>query len=196
MLSASKRASWIGLLVATIAPGMSVDMGAQNLEKFVISRDAARRAKTRDEISLDTARRIADACLQQAAERKMGTSIVILSPTGNTVYAVRADGQTPVQIETARMKAQTALFMRDSTHAWQNRTMDPGAAIRLLPLDQFWASGGLPIVVDDVLIGAIGVGGMGPTAEWSDEICAHNAMTAVLGPQPPLAPFLPPAAGR
>ncbi|OLC28167.1 MAG: hypothetical protein DMG19_13020 [Acidobacteria bacterium] len=57
---------------------------------------------------------------------------------------------------------------------------------------QFWNSGGLPIIVDDVLIGAIGVGGMPPAAEWSDEICAHQAMTTVLGPQPPLAPFLPP----
>ena len=29
---------------------------------------------------------------------------------------------------------------------------------------------------------------MNPTAEWSDEICAHRAMTQVLGPQPPLTP--------
>jgi len=29
---------------------------------------------------------------------------------------------------------------------------------RLTPLGQFWNSGGLPIIVDDVLIGAIGVG--------------------------------------
>jgi hypothetical protein len=26
---------------------------------------------------------------------------------------------------------------------------------------------------------------------WSDEICAHNALTAVLGPQPALLPDLP-----
>jgi len=56
--------------------------------------------------------------------------------------------------------------------------------------DLFWNSGGLPIVVDDVLIGAIGAGGMAPSAEWSDEICLHNALIDVLGPQPPLAPFL------
>ncbi len=68
---------------------------------------------------------------------------------------------------------------------------DPGFEARLAPLGQFWNSGGLPIIVDDVLIGAIGVGGMPPTAEWSDEICAHQAMTTVLGPQPPLAPLLP-----
>jgi len=35
---------------------------------------------------------------------------------------------------------------------------------RLTPLGQFWNSGGLPIIVDDGLIGAIGVWGMPPTA--------------------------------
>src|SRR5688500_2312078 len=69
----------------------------QELEKFVISPEAAKRAKVRDEISLATARQIADNCLQQAAERKLGVSVVILNPSGNIVYAVRADGQGPVQ---------------------------------------------------------------------------------------------------
>ena len=41
---------------------------------------------------------------------------------------------------------------------------DPGFEARLTPLGQFWNSGGLPIIVDDVLIGAIGVGGMPPAA--------------------------------
>jgi uncharacterized protein GlcG (DUF336 family) len=85
--------------------------------------------------------------------------------------------------------------MRGSTHAEMNRVIqDPARDARLRPLqaeyDLFWNSGGLPIVVNDVLIGAIGVGGMPPSAEWSDEICANNALTAVIGPQPPLAPFL------
>ena len=29
-------------------------------------------------------------------------------------------------------------------------------------------------------------------AQWSDEICIHNALTNVIGPQPPLAPFVAP----
>ena len=167
---------------------------AQDLEKFVISADAAKRAKVRDEISLATARRIADDCLQQAAERKQGVSVVVMNPAGNIVYAVRADGQGPVQIDTAQMKAKSALYLRDSTHAWQNRTTDLNTAVRYLPLDQFFNSGGLPIVVNDVLIGAVGAGGMAPSAQWSDEICIHNALTKVIGPQPPLAPFLAPGA--
>jgi len=170
-------------------------LAAQDIEDFVLSGDAAKRAKTRDEISLDTARRIADHCLQQAAERNFGTSIFVLSPSGHIVFALRADGQSPIATETALLKAKTALFMRGSTHAQMNLVMqNPARDTRLRPLqaefELFWNSGGLPIVVEDVLIGAIGVGGMPASAEWSDEICAHNALTEVLGPQPPLAPFL------
>lgn len=181
-----------------VAVGMAFSAGtvaAQDIGEFVISAEAAKNAKTRDEISLDTARRIADHCFQQAAERNFGTSIFVLNPSGHVVFALRADGQPPIAVETALLKAKTALFMRGSTHAQMNRVMqDPVRDRRLQPLqaefDLFWNSGGLPIVVDDILIGVIGVGGMPASAEWSDEICAYNALTDVIGPQPPLAPFL------
>ena len=184
--------------VVLAAVGMALSAGtlaAQDIEEFVISGEAAKNAKTRDEVSLDTARRIADHCFQQATERNLGTSIFVLNPSGHIVYALRSDGQSPIAVETALLKAKTAVFMRGSTHAQMNRVMqDPARDRRLRPLqaefDLFWNSGGLPIVVDDVMIGAIGVGGMAPSAEWSDEICAHNALTEVIGPQPPLAPFL------
>jgi uncharacterized protein GlcG (DUF336 family) len=47
-------------------------------------------------------------------------------------------------------------------------------------------SGGLPIIVDNQMIGAIGVGGSN-----RDEECAYAAVTSVVGPQPPLAPSTP-----
>ena len=184
--------------IALIAAGMSLSAGAlaaQEIGDFVISGEAATRAKTRDEISLNTARQIADHCLQEAAERGFGTSIFILSPSGHIVFALRADGQTPIATETALLKAKTALFMRGSTHAQMNLVaQNPARDTRLRPLqaefELFWNSGGLPIMVGDVMIGAIGAGGMPASAEWSDEICVHNALTEVIGAQPPLAPFL------
>jgi uncharacterized protein GlcG (DUF336 family) len=188
----------INMCNITVALGLAFGAGvlqAQEIDDFVISSEAAVKAKTRDEISLDTARKIADHCLLAAAERGFGTSIFILSPSGHVVYALRADGQTPIATETALLKAKTALFMRGSTHAQMNLVAkNPARDTRLRPLqaefDLFWNSGGLPILVDNVLIGAIGSGGMPASAEWSDEICVHNAMTEVLGEQPPLAPFL------
>ncbi len=40
--------------------------------------------------------------------------------------------------------------------------------------------GGYPIIVEDIMIGAMGVGG----ALGGDEQCSHTALTKVLGPRP------------
>jgi uncharacterized protein GlcG (DUF336 family) len=182
------------LAAAAVAASVLAGAGAPaDISRFILPPDRARVAKTVHEISRETARRIVDNCIQFAQQNNVAVSIFILSPAGQIVVAERMDGQGPVNIETALMKAKTALYMRDSTHAWMNRTTEnPDFAVRLIPLGQFWNSGGLPIVVDDVLIGAIGVGGAAPTPQFSDEICAHRALTQVIGPQPPLAPNLPP----
>lgn len=159
-----------------------------NIARFTINAESAKIARTRDEISFDAARRIGDACFQFAQQRNQRVSIFVLSPAGQVVYSARMDGQGPVQVDTALMKAKSALYMRDSTRAWANRLYDNIATeVRWLKLDQYWVPGGLPIVVDDVLIGAVGVGGAN-----LDEECAYAGLTQVIGPQPPLAPVIPP----
>lgn len=159
-----------------------------DLEKFVVTGDAAKKALTREEISADTAERITKACLDFAAQNKIAVSVFVLAPSGQVVHAHRMDGQNPVNVETALWKAQTALKTHASTHAAANRYADDivGELTRI-KFDAYWVSGGLPIVVDNVLIGSIGVGGSG-----LDEECANAGLTAVLGPQPPLTPKLPP----
>jgi uncharacterized protein GlcG (DUF336 family) len=107
----------------------------------------------------------------------------------------RMDGQGYLNILTADMKARTALMDRAPSKLRMNRVIeDPTAELQLIQLGLFANSGGLPIVVNKQMIGAVGVGGSAPRVPvWSDEICAHKAMLEVLGPSvPPLAPDLPP----
>lgn len=173
---------------AAAAPPPPPPPGGPNLERFTVTGANAGVAKARDHISLDTARRIVDVCLQFAAQRNQRVSVFVLSPDGQIVYSARMDGQGPVNIETALMKAKTALYMRDATRAWSNRLYDNlPTEVRWLPLGQYWVPGGLPIMVDGVMIGAIGVGGA-----MLDEECAYAGLTQVLGPQQPLEPVLPP----
>jgi uncharacterized protein GlcG (DUF336 family) len=87
------------------------------------------------------------------------------------------------------MKAKTALYARASSASVAQRfnTVD-GRLIRLdlgksEGLSYYFVPGGLPIIVDNQLIGAVGVGGGN-----ADEQCAYQALVKVLGPQPPLAP--------
>ena len=106
------------------------------------------------------------------------------------------DGQVPIGIETAQLKAKTALYARSSSSAVAQRfTNVDGRVIRLdlgkdSGLAYYFVGGGLPIIVEDQLIGAIGVGGGN-----MDEQCAYQALTKVLGPQPPLAQAAPPGSG-
>ena len=160
----------------------------QNLNKFVVTGDNAKVAKTHTEVSLDTARKITDVCLKFAADHNVRVSVFILNPGGSIVYAARMDGQQPVNIDTGLMKAKGALYMRDSTHNWANAIIrNPGFATTMQEIGVFTVSGGLPIVVDDEMIGSIGVGGSNV-----DEECAQAGLEAVIGPQPPLAPRLQP----
>lgn len=168
----------VGFAIAS--PGAT----AQGLEDFVLSGDAARRALTRIEISADTAERITESCVDFANENNVSVSIFILTPSGSIAHAHRMDGQMPINIDTALYKAETALYLRSSTHALSNRFSEPLARVTRVKLDWYLVSGGLPIIVDDQLIGSIGVGG---ARGGFDERCAHHALTEVLGPQPPLA---------
>jgi uncharacterized protein GlcG (DUF336 family) len=100
------------------------------------------------------------------------------------------DGQVPINIETAHLKAQSVLYTRDSSHQRANQVANNlSLQMRWEPLGVFPVSGGLPIIVDGQMIGTIGVGGGS-----KDEECAYIALTAVVGPQPPLAPPTPPPA--
>src|SRR5580693_6634598 len=93
---------------------------AQNINKFVISDEAAKKTLNKYEISADTAAKITQACVDFAVKNNMAVTVFILSPTGQIVHAHRMDGQVPINIETAQLKAQSVLYTRDSSHARAN----------------------------------------------------------------------------
>src|SRR5215468_1255670 len=168
------------LLVLTIFAGTAF---AQNIGKFVISDEAAKKSLMKNEISADTAEKITQACVDFAKKNNIAVTVFILSPTGQVVHAHRMDGQVPINIETAQLKAQSVLYTRDSSHVRANTVANNlSLQMRWSNLPVFPVSGGLPIIVDGQMIGAIGVGGSN-----KDEECAYTALTSVVGPQPPLA---------
>ena len=168
---------------------------AQNVpEQFVVSGKAAEHIQDFTTINLATAERIAEACEQAATAQGVQISVMVLDNDGNHVYMDRMDGQGYLNIVTAEMKARTALMGREPSKARMNRvTQDPATEFQQIQLGFFPNSGGLPIVVNKQLIGAVGVGGSAPKPPvWSDEICAHRALTEVIGASvPPLLQDIP-----
>jgi uncharacterized protein GlcG (DUF336 family) len=160
---------------------------ALTLDQVTLPPAAAKRALTKMEINATTAEALVNACVDYASARNGGASVVVLSPSGYLVHAHRSDGQSPNNVDSALHKAQTALYMRISTREALNRWNTLEAQLVRSDMNLYLNPGGFPIVVEDQLIGAIGVGG----ATGGDEQCGYQALTKVLGPQPPMAPALP-----
>jgi len=178
-----KRNTGSALAIAvTLALGATVS--AQNVpSQFVVSGKAAEQIQDFTTINLATAERIAETCEKLALEQNVAISMYVLDNDGNHVYVDRMDGQGYLNIITAEMKARTALIQRSASKAVMNQVrQNPNAELQRIQLGMFANSGGLPVVVNKQLIGAIGIGGSAPRVPvWSDEICGHKALQAVLG---------------
>lgn len=173
-------------LLSGAALAFSAGTGSAQIDQFVVSGDAASRIQEKNSISLDTARRIAEHCEADARARGAAASIAILNQFGEQVFYMRMDGlRGPRQLVAPVMKAKAAIITHEpsSVTAYRVRNGDTEEFHQSFFYDIFPVPGGLPIVVDDQFIGAIGVGGSG-----FDEQCAYDALTAVIGPQPPLDP--------
>jgi uncharacterized protein GlcG (DUF336 family) len=197
-----KQTRFFGTVAAlAVATALLVPSAAQaqmTLAQATISDAAAKNTLLKDQINANTARALVDACRDFARTQPNGPgtyAIFVLTPTGDLVDSHVMDGVYPIGIETGLMKAKTALYARTPSSVVASRfnTLE-GRAIRMdlgkeQGLSYYFVGGGLPIVVDGHLIGAIGVGGGN-----MDEQCAYTALTKVLGPQPPLPQANPPAA--
>jgi glc operon protein GlcG len=182
--------------IVAAAVGLGSAALAQSVPaQFVVSGKAAEQIQDFTTINLATAERIAEACQRLAAAEKVAISIMVLDNDGNHVYMDRMDGQGYLNIITAEMKARTALMQRAPSKVVMNQVIqNPNAELQRIQLGMFANSGGLPVVINKQIIGAIGIGGSAPRVPvWSDEICGHKAMQEVLGAAnvPPLIEDLP-----
>ena len=149
-------------------------------EEWVVSGDAAKRILNANQISGDTARNVARACRNWAAERGESMSAFVLAPGGDLVHGERMDGQVSLNMKTALLKAETALRSRSPTSVRNAAvTNNRGGFPRVVGLFDFYTEpGGVPIVVDGQMIGAIGISGM---ASGENEACAAHGLTTVFG---------------
>ena len=166
-----------------------------NSAKFIVSDETAKRTMMKWVVNADTARALVDACINWTKQTRGNETVVVfvLSPTGQIIESHSMDGVLPIGAETGLMKAKTVLYARSSSRAVAERFADvDGRMIRMdlgkeQGLSYYFVGGGLPIMVENQMIGSIGVGGGG-----ADEQCAWEALNKVIGNQPPL----PAPAGR
>jgi glc operon protein GlcG len=126
-------------------------------------------------LTLDDAKRIADAAEARAMEDDWTVVITIVDSGGHPILLRRIDGTQIGSVEIAIQKATTAVFYKRPTKAFQDGVAAGNTGILNLP-NLLPFEGGLPIMYDGAVIGGIGVSGV--TAE-QDGIIAQAGIDAL-----------------
>lgn len=109
-------------------------------------------------IGLEAAQALIDRAVAAAAARHFRMAVAIVEPSGELVAFARMDDTQYGSIYVAQRKAETAARYRAATSAMEERTL-AGRTVTLANADSLPIAGGIPIVVDGRIIGAIGVSG-------------------------------------
>jgi glc operon protein GlcG len=111
-------------------------------------------------ITLDQAKRVMAAAELQAAENTWQVAITILDSGGNLVMFHKVDNAQLSAVTVSEGKARTALEFKRPSKDLDDAIARGGAGNRLLALKNITPiEGGMPIILDGKIVGAIGVSG-------------------------------------
>src|SRR5215467_7520479 len=125
-------------------------------------------------MTLDDAKKLLAAAEEEARRNNWEVVIAILNDGGRIVAVYRMDGARPGNDEIALAKARTSAMTCRPSAVWERWIEGPHKAYATFPF--LAAQGGLPIIIDGELIGAIGVSGV---KSFQDEQIALAAIRAV-----------------
>jgi len=112
-------------------------------------------------ITLDQAKRAMAAAELEAAKNSWQVAITILDSGGNLVMFHKIDNAQLSAVTTSEGKARTALEFKLPSKALDDAIAAGGAGMRLLALKDITPlQGGVLVVVDGKIVGAIGVSGV------------------------------------
>jgi glc operon protein GlcG len=111
-------------------------------------------------INLDQAKKIAALSVAEAAKNNWKMAIAVVDVAGDLVYFEKMDGTQVASVNIAQDKARSAVRFKRPTKAMQDVLAQGGAGVRFLALQgAIPVEGGLPIVMDGKIVGAIGASG-------------------------------------
>jgi glc operon protein GlcG len=112
-------------------------------------------------LNLADAKRVLNAAEAAAVERGWPMVIAIVDIAGQTVLFERLDQAQSGSVKVAQQKAETAAAFRRPTVAFQHALEQGGLHLRILAMTNLLPlEGGLPLMRDGAVVGAIGVSGM------------------------------------
>ena len=122
-------------------------------------------------ISLVLARKMIAAAQAHAATIKVACSVAVLDDHGTLIAFERMDDAAFSTTEVAVAKGRTAALFRRPSKSFQDRVRNGEMNLMTFPITA--SEGGVPVMVDGKVIGAIGTSG--GTAEQDGEISSAGA---------------------
>ena len=132
----------------------------------------AKLTRTITVISSAGARALADACTAWAEKNKIVVAMAILDWGGNVIESHAMEGAPANSIDTALLKAKSALRWRRPTSE-TNKIVRSGENLAPTFMNDFPQPGAVPIVMNGQVIGAMGV------SSGDGEKCAQAAIDTV-----------------
>jgi uncharacterized protein GlcG (DUF336 family) len=121
-------------------------------------------------ISLENAKKVAAPALAEAAKNNWTMAVAVVDTGGNLVYYEKMDNTQLGSATVAIDKARSAALFKRPTKAFQDALAAGGDGLRILRLQgAVPVEGGIPLMVEGKIVGAIGVSG---GASSQDAQCA------------------------
>lgn len=114
-------------------------------------------------ISIDQAMALVQKGMGEGAARKLKMAFAVVEPSGELVAFARMDDVPYASIRLAQQKARTSARLRISTANLEQRVLD-GRSVLLSSDEVIAIGGGVPIIVNGKVVGALGISG-GTAAE-------------------------------
>ena len=128
-------------------------------------------------IPLEKARTVAAAAVAEAQKNGWLMAVTIVDSSGQLVFFEKMDGTQLGSIQVSMDKAHSAIFFKRPTKAQDDSLAAGGAGIRVLKVPGAMPiEGGIPLIENGKIIGAVGVSGAQPP---QDGQCATAAAATV-----------------
>ncbi|MEE2969678.1 MAG: heme-binding protein [Pseudomonadota bacterium] len=129
---------------------------------------------TKHALTLDDAKQLMEAAEGEARRNGWEVVIAIVNDGGRIVTVHRMDGARPGNDEITLAKANTSAMTCRPSAVWERWIETNQAAYATFPF--LAAQGGLPIIIDGELVGAMGISGV---KSFEDEQIALHAIQTV-----------------
>ncbi len=111
-------------------------------------------------ITLENAKKATAAAVAEARKNNWTMAVAITDPAGDLVYFEKMDGTQTGSVNAAIGKARSAALFKRPSKVFQDVLAGGGGGLRILGLEgAVPIEGGVPLVMDGKIVGAIGLGG-------------------------------------